>query len=115
MRLWDVDSGQEVRRFEGHTGQVLAVAFSPDGRLLAFAGYNPYDLDGKAPGPVEVWDVRSGQRRRQGLPQVRTQPVPEETTTRRFPAGSGPGSAVPLRVILNFCDPIAPRSATTSR
>jgi WD40 repeat protein/anti-sigma factor RsiW len=32
LRLWDVENGKEVRRFEGHTNLVWGVAFSPDGQ-----------------------------------------------------------------------------------
>lgn len=37
MRLWDTESGHEIHRFEGHSGNVNSVAFSPDGRY-AFSG-----------------------------------------------------------------------------
>jgi WD40 repeat protein len=30
-RLWDLETGRESCRLEGHTGRVLGVAFSPDG------------------------------------------------------------------------------------
>src|SRR5262249_3861422 len=30
LRLWDLESGKEVRHFDGQTGEVWAVAFSPD-------------------------------------------------------------------------------------
>jgi serine/threonine protein kinase len=33
VRWWDIDSGKELARFEGHTAPVQAVAISPDGRL----------------------------------------------------------------------------------
>src|SRR5262249_15256070 len=33
VRLWDVEAGVEVRRFEGHTRIVRAGAFAPGGRL----------------------------------------------------------------------------------
>jgi WD40 repeat protein/beta-lactamase regulating signal transducer with metallopeptidase domain len=33
--VWDVDSGQEIRKYKGHSGSVQTVAFSPDGRTLA--------------------------------------------------------------------------------
>jgi WD40 repeat protein/tRNA A-37 threonylcarbamoyl transferase component Bud32 len=32
LQLWDVDSGQEVQRFEVHQDHIWSVAFSPDGR-----------------------------------------------------------------------------------
>jgi predicted NACHT family NTPase len=34
LRLWDAESGQEIRAFAGHQGRVWSVAFSPDGRRL---------------------------------------------------------------------------------
>ena len=33
VRLWDLEHGRELARFEGHTDWVTAVAFSPDGRF----------------------------------------------------------------------------------
>ncbi|MCP5449382.1 MAG: hypothetical protein H6972_02160 [Gammaproteobacteria bacterium] len=38
VRLWDVARRVEAHCFEGHTGEVLACGFSPDGRWLATAG-----------------------------------------------------------------------------
>jgi WD40 repeat protein len=35
LRLWDAESGQEIRSFAGHQGDlVTSVAFSPDGQRL---------------------------------------------------------------------------------
>ena len=38
LRLWDAKTGKELRRFNGHTDAVFAVAFSPDGRQALSAG-----------------------------------------------------------------------------
>src|SRR5439155_17039269 len=48
VRVWEVASGLESRRFTGHGQMIHAVAFSPDCRYLASAS-------GDA--PVFVWDV----------------------------------------------------------
>jgi WD40 repeat protein len=54
VRLWDLQTGKELRRLEGHTGgMVAAVRFSPDGKYLASRGGND--------GLVLLWDVQSGQ------------------------------------------------------
>src|SRR5205807_541078 len=34
LRLWDVATGRQLKRFDGRTQAVSAVAFSPDGKRL---------------------------------------------------------------------------------
>jgi dipeptidyl aminopeptidase/acylaminoacyl peptidase len=53
VRLWDVDTGKEVRLLKDHSDAVFGVAFSPDGRYLASAA---------ADRAVKVWEVSSGKR-----------------------------------------------------
>jgi WD40 repeat protein/serine/threonine protein kinase len=48
--LWNVERGQEVRRYEGHTDRVLDLAFSPDGEQFLSAS------DDKT---MILWDVSS--------------------------------------------------------
>ena len=36
LRLWDIQTGKELRKFEGHTYWVSSVAFSPDGQRAVF-------------------------------------------------------------------------------
>jgi WD40 repeat protein len=59
MRLWDVASGKELRRFTGHANAVVRVGFTPDGRhaLSAASRYQTPD------GPARVWDLDTGKER----------------------------------------------------
>lgn len=50
--LWDLESGEERRRFLGHTNTVRAVAFSPDGRRISSAS-----TDQRA----RVWNAATGE------------------------------------------------------
>jgi transcription initiation factor TFIID subunit 5 len=50
--LWDVKTGAELAVFKGHEGAVNAVAFSPDGRILACAAGDFY-----SPAAIKLWNV----------------------------------------------------------
>jgi WD40 repeat protein len=54
VRLWDASTGTE-RALEGHSGTVSALAFSPDGRLVA---------SGSNDNTVWLWDTSTGAERR---------------------------------------------------
>jgi WD40 repeat protein/transcriptional regulator with XRE-family HTH domain len=52
-RLWDMETGAQVRRFDGHTAAVWSVAFSPDGRYLLTGS-------GRGDQTARLWDVATG-------------------------------------------------------
>jgi WD40 repeat protein len=54
VRLWDVTTGQEIRRFEGNKGTPEGLAFSPDGKTILSAGTDKL---------ARLWDVATGKQR----------------------------------------------------
>ncbi len=52
IRLWDPETGRDLKVLRGHMGAVHALTFSPDGKLLA---------SGSADTSVRIWDLRTGQ------------------------------------------------------
>jgi RNA polymerase sigma factor (sigma-70 family) len=65
IRLWDVASGQKIRRFLGHADRVDCVSFHPDGKTFLSASWD---------GTIRLWDVATGKEIRrirfQGEPGV---------------------------------------------
>lgn len=54
IRLWEPETGHDLRTLRGHMGAVHALAFSPDGKLLA---------SGSADTSIRVWEVTTGRER----------------------------------------------------
>ncbi len=54
VRIWDVETGNEVVVLKGHSRPVRGLAYSPDGKALAWAGLG---------GRLSVWDLASGRER----------------------------------------------------
>ena len=50
VRIWKVESGEEIRTLTGHSAGVLAVEFSPNGRTLVSAAGD---------GMIRLWKVDS--------------------------------------------------------
>ena len=51
IRLWDVDTGRNIKTLTGHTDGVNSVSFSPDGNTIA---------TGSDDRTVRLWDVNTG-------------------------------------------------------
>ena len=51
VRLWDVTTGTEIRRFIGHVGYIYGAAFSPDGQYILTSG---------ADVTARLWNVKTG-------------------------------------------------------
>ncbi len=49
IRLWDVNTGENIHTFWGHPTDVWALDFSPDGELLASGSYD---------GTILLWDMK---------------------------------------------------------
>jgi WD40 repeat protein/tetratricopeptide (TPR) repeat protein len=60
VRLWDVATGRPVLRPMPHTNYVSALAFQPDGKVLAAGDFN---------GLVRFWDTATGQEIGRPIPQ----------------------------------------------
>ncbi|MGK0184911.1 MAG: WD40 repeat protein/serine/threonine protein kinase [Verrucomicrobiales bacterium] len=58
ISIWDVETGEELIRLEGHRGQVMRMDFHPDGtRLVTTSQRGDSAPDGRA----LVWDLTSGE------------------------------------------------------
>jgi len=55
LKLWDINTGREIRTFSGHTDRVIKVAFSNGGKL-ALSTDSRY---------LKLWDVETGQEIRE--------------------------------------------------
>jgi WD40 repeat protein len=52
LLLWDVETAQQLQRFEGHADGITSAAFLPDGRRF---------LSGSLDRTIRLWDVTTGQ------------------------------------------------------
>jgi len=51
VKLWDIQSGKEIRSFIGHLYEINSICFSPDGQLA---------LSGSSDESIKLWDIQNG-------------------------------------------------------
>ncbi len=56
-KVWEVKSGKEIARFEGHRFPLFHAAISPDREFVATAGLKREEKENKWDAEVKVWDV----------------------------------------------------------
>ena len=52
IKLWSVETGQEIKTLVGHSDDVNSVAFSPDGKTV---------VSGSEDNNIKLWSVETGQ------------------------------------------------------
>ena len=55
IKIWDIESGKELRRLKGHNDFVNCIAVTPDSKKL-ISGFND--------GTIKIWDIESGKELR---------------------------------------------------
>ncbi len=57
LKLWDAQSEDYIRSFDGHTGYVVSVAWSPDGKTIASGGGRNDEKNDRS---IRLWNAASG-------------------------------------------------------
>jgi WD40 repeat protein len=64
LKLWDIQTSQEVRTFETPSDILNCIAFSHDGRLIAGAGGVLFSPDDDERNMIDLWDMSTGAKLR---------------------------------------------------
>ena len=51
LKIWNLESGAQIKELKGHSNDVISVAFSPDGKILA---------SGSGDNTIKIWNLESG-------------------------------------------------------
>lgn len=98
VRLWDLDTGKQTHRIrfgKGNPTAVRAIAFSPDGELLAAAGYHHPDLE--FVGFLSLRDTKSGKAVFEQEVTGRATAIAFSPDGKTFAVAPGRGSRIPVQ------------------
>ena len=87
LRLFDCETGKEIRHFKGHRGNVLGVSFAPDGCSVLSAGED---------NSICRWDMKTGEEVRGGLMRRHLITKPCKSNCLWSAAFSGDGKVVAI-------------------
>ncbi|MBF8276429.1 MAG: Guanylate cyclase protein [Candidatus Brocadiaceae bacterium] len=54
VKMWDTETGKEIRAFTGHTSRVWSAVYAPDGKTILSASFD---------NTVKMWDTETGKER----------------------------------------------------
>jgi WD40 repeat protein/serine/threonine protein kinase/tetratricopeptide (TPR) repeat protein len=94
VKVWDTSTGTLVAALRGHKGVITAVAFSPDERRIATAGWHVPDQQkpAAATADVRLWDTTTGKElRRVPLPPERIDTLAFSPDGQRLAGGAADG------------------------
>ena len=83
VRLWDLASGGQVRTMRGHVGEITALAFSPDNRLVVSSADTIAPSSTETDHVIRIWSAQDGQLLRElaghtdGVPTLSFSPTGE--------------------------------------
>lgn len=59
-QIWDVKTGREIRRFEGHSERLWGAAFGPEEKVILTAAGKEANMDISFDSTARVWDASTG-------------------------------------------------------
>jgi WD40 repeat protein len=78
-RLWEVESGKEIRVFIGHTAEIMEVEIFAEGKKL---------ITGSRDGTVRIWDTHTGEEILRFLEHKKKEDISDVTAVAVSPNGS---------------------------
>lgn len=100
LSLWDIETGEVVRNFEGHQKGIWEVAISPDGKTLLSGSADLFGIGGTLDNSVRWWDIETGEE--QGRYTNELTGFPSVAFVSDAQAVAGQGGSDPALVLINL-------------